>query len=69
MTAMANAKPTPSAQAESVYTAAELAASAKDCFGTTPEVVTAALQLEGITATTERQARTIVRAFLTKEVK
>lgn len=53
---------------ESTYTVQELAANAA-LFNTRPEVVAAALQLQHITKTTQKNADNIVRAFLKKEVK
>lgn len=51
------------------YKTAELAARARQMFGTTPEVVTAALNTAGKEAAEVEEARKIVRAFLDREVK
>ena len=54
--------------AESTYTVQELAANAA-IFNTRPEVVSAALLLQNINKTTQKNADDIVQAFLKKEVK
>ena len=51
-----------------VYSAAELAAKARQLFGTTPEVVTVALKTAGKEAAGVEEAREIVREFLDREV-
>ena len=54
---------------EASYKASELAAQAGRLFGTTPEVVSAALQTVGKETATVEEARAIVQAFLEREVK
>ncbi len=51
------------------YKASELAAQARQIFGTTPEVVTVALRTAGKDAATVDEAKDTVRAFLDREVK
>ena len=53
--------------AESLYTVAELAACAQ-IFGTSPDIVTAAMRVAGVKKTTQREASRIVEAFRKKEV-
>ena len=55
--------------AEATYTAAELAAQARQLFGTTPEVVTVALRTAGKETATVEEARETIQKFLNKEVK
>lgn len=55
--------------AEAKYKAAELAAKARQLFGTTPEVVTVALRDAGRESASVEETRQIVRAFLGREVK
>lgn len=54
---------------ESVYSASELAANAKQVFGTRQECVAAALKAAGKTECTIAEANEIVKRFLKKEVK
>ncbi len=56
-------------QAESEYTAGELAADAEMLFATRPECVLAALREKEITKCTKERAEKIVRAFMKREVK
>jgi len=56
-------------QAESEYTARELAANAEMLFATRPECVAAALREKEITKCTKERAEKIVRAFMKREVK
>ena len=51
------------------YRAAELAQKARKLFGTTPEVVTVALQTAKLKEATLDEAKATVKAFLEKEVK
>ena len=51
------------------YKASELAAKARQMFGTTPEVVTVALRLAGKDSFTVDEAKRTVRDFLNREVK
>ncbi len=53
---------------ETAYKAAELAAQARPMFGTTQEVVKAALRAAGKDAATVAEAKTIVKEFLEREV-
>ena len=62
------AKATP-AQAESVYTAEELAENARSLFGVRTECVAAALKVAGIKECTVSETKGIVEAFMKKEVK
>lgn len=50
------------------YSVSELAAQARQIFGTTPEVVTVALRTAGKEAATVEEAKAAVRAFLDREV-
>lgn len=54
--------------AESLYTADELVACAKQVFHASPDIVRAALRLAGVTKTTQKEAAKIVEAFRKKEV-
>ena len=54
--------------AESLYTVQELAACSAQVFGTSPDIVTAALKVAGVKKTTQREASRIVEAFRKKEV-
>ncbi len=54
---------------EEVYDAKDLAENAEVLFSTRPECVTAALKAADIVTCTVEKARTIVREFLSKEVK
>ncbi len=54
---------------EASYKAAELAAQARQLFGTTPEVVTVALKTAGKESATIKEAQETVTKFLSKEVK
>ncbi len=51
------------------YQVKELAAKARQIFGTTPEVVTVALESAGKKTATVDEAKTTVKAFLEREVK
>lgn len=62
------AKTAPETTAESLYTAEELAACAKQVFHASPDIVRAALRLAGVTKTTQKEAAKIVEAFRKKEV-
>lgn len=59
---------TAAATAESLYTVDELAAAAKDVFHTSPDIVKAALRLNGVQKTTQREAARMVEAFRKMEV-
>ena len=59
---------TAAATAESLYTVDELAAAAKDVFNTSPDIVKAALRLNGVQKTTQREAARMVEAFRKMEV-
>lgn len=52
-----------------VYTAAELAKASESIFGYSPDIVTAALRVAGVTATTVAEAEKIIKEFANKEVK
>lgn len=54
---------------EATYQAAELAAQSRTLFGTTPEVVSVALRVEGKKTATVAEAQAIVKEFLDREVK
>lgn len=56
-------------QAESVYTAEELAENAGNLFGVRAECVAAALKVAGIKECTVSKTKEIVEAFMEKEVK
>lgn len=62
------AKATP-VQAESIYTAEELAQNARALFGVRTECVAAALKVAGIKECTVSKTKEIVEAFMKKEVK
>lgn len=64
----ATAEKTEPKQTESVYTAEELAESAKEIFGTNYECVAAALKAAGISESTVSVAKEVVKAFTEKEV-
>ena len=51
------------------YKAAELAAQARQLFGTTPEVVTVALKTAGKESATVEEAQETVREFMNREVR
>jgi len=51
-----------------VYKVNELAAKARQIFGTTPEVVTVALNSAGKETATVGEAKAAVKAFLEREV-
>lgn len=53
---------------ESLYTVEELVAVAKSVFNASPDIVMAALRLEGVKKTTLKEAQRIVEAFRKKEV-
>lgn len=57
------------AQATAKYRVSELAAQARQVFGTTPEVVTVALRVAGKESATLDEAKEAVQAFLEREVK
>ena len=57
------------ASRESVYSTGELAANAKNVFGTRQECVSAALKAAGKTECTVTEAKMIVEKFLKREVK
>lgn len=63
-----NSTETATAAVGSLYTVEELAAVAKDVFKASPDIVTAALRLEGVKKTTLKEAQRIVEAFRKKEV-
>lgn len=63
-----NSTETATAAVESLYTVEELAAVAKNVFKASPDIVTAALRLEGVKKTTLKEAQRIVEAFRKKEV-
>lgn len=54
---------------EPIYTAAELATAARAKFGTSPEVVAAALKTANKEKATLDEAAAIVKAFLEREVR
>ena len=56
------------AEQESEYTVAEFAAVADAVFHATPDIVTAALKVAGVTKTTKSAAIDIVEKFRKKEV-
>lgn len=56
------------AAVESLYTVDELAAAAKEVFHASPDVVKAALRLNGVQKTTRKEAARIVEAFRKMEV-
>ncbi len=62
-------EPTAARSSAALYTANELAAAARSKFGTTPEVVLAALKTAGKEKAALDDAAAIVKAFLAKEVK
>ena len=55
--------------ADATYKATELAAQARQMFGTTPEVVTVALKTDGKDTATIQEAKETVEDFLSKEVR
>lgn len=55
--------------AEAMYKAEELAAKARQMFGTTPEVVAVALKTAGKESATIEDAKKTVHEFLNREVK
>lgn len=55
--------------AEAMYKVAELAARARQMFGTTQEVVTVALKTAGKESATIEDAKKTVQEFLNREVK
>lgn len=63
------AKPESVKQAESVYTAEELAANAVHLFGVKAECVATALKIAGINKCTVSKTTEIVKVFMEKEVK
>jgi len=62
------AAPAKKAQAESEYSADDLAAVARQRFGVTPEAVAAALKIAGVKQTTLTEAQRIVKQFLGRKV-
>lgn len=57
-----------SQEPESLYSADELAACAKQVFNAHPDIVRAALRVEGMTKATVSDAKKIVEKFRKKEV-
>lgn len=55
--------------ADATYKVTELAAQARQIFGTTPEVVTVALKTTGKDTVTIQEAKKTVKDFLSKEVR
>ena len=55
--------------ADATYKVTELAAQARQMFGTTPEVVTIALKTSDKDTATIQEAKETVEAFLNKEVR
>ena len=51
------------------YTAAELIAAAPEKFGVSRDIATAALRMAGKKSATVEEAKTVITAFATKEVK
>lgn len=68
---MAETKTTAAApvEAAATYTAAELIAAAPEKFGVSRDIATAALRMAGKESATVEEAKTIITAFATKEVK
>lgn len=58
----------PPADAEAVYTVAELKDAAVEAFGERPEVVAGALKLAGKDAMTRTEAKAAIRTFLSRRV-
>lgn len=54
---------------EATYKAVELAAQARQLFGTSPEVVSVALRMADRKTATVTEAQAIVRDFLEREVR
>lgn len=54
--------------ADCVYTIGELTENARKVFGTSPDIVKAALRMEGITKITLGEAKKIVEKFRKREV-
>jgi hypothetical protein len=63
------AKETTKPAAAPKYTAAELAKAAKKVFKTSPDIVTAALRMAGVTSATVAEAEDIIKKYANKEVK
>ena len=63
-----NQKTTAGIVPEDEYTVAEFAAAAKSEFGTTPDIVTAALREAGVEKTTRSAAAAIIEEFRKREV-
>lgn len=68
MTSKTSSTEAASAKVESVYTAHELAAAAKEVFHASPDIVTAALRIAGVKKATVQEATRIVEDFRKKEV-
>ena len=62
------AETVPEIPAEPEYTVEEFAASAGSLFGASPDIVTAALRVAGVTKTTKSAAEKIIEQFRKKEV-
>lgn len=56
------------AASDPVYTVEEFAAGSYEVFGTSPDLVTAALRSAGIESTTRKEAEALVNAFKAKPV-
>lgn len=56
-------------EAESVYSVDELADAARDMFGTSPDIVRAALRMADMTESTVSAAKELVEKFRHKEVR
>lgn len=65
---MSSTETAATAAVESLYTVDELAAAAKEVFHASPDVVKAALRLNGVQKTTRKEAARIVEAFRKMEV-
>ncbi len=64
-----SAEPKTTEATEVKYTVAELSKAAEKVFGTTPDVVSAALHTHGLDMASVSEARSIVTRFANKEVK
>lgn len=65
---MATKRENETEEMEQEYTAAEFAAVAKTVFGASPDIVTAALRVAGVTKCTKSAAIEIVENFRRQEV-
>lgn len=65
---MATKRETETGEVEQEYTVAEFAAVAKTVFNATPDIVTAALRVAGVTRCTKSTAVEIVENFRRQEV-